>query len=205
MLAAGKVGSKRPEKEMLYWTPAEFKRFSQAIENKPLIYLAFLTLYLSGCREGELLALRPEDIDFNLNVIRIRHSYARIKGEDVIGPPKTRASKRDIVMPSLLREELRDYLSTHPEIAPTDRLFPVTKHALSHEMKRGCELSGVKRIRIHDLRHSHVSLLINIGFSALAIAERVGHESVDITYRYAHLFPTKQKEMANALHELREE
>lgn len=80
---------------MLYWTPAEFKRFSQAIEDKPLIYLAFLTLYLSGCREGELLALRPEDIDFNLNVIRIRHSYARIKGEDVIGPPKTRASKRD--------------------------------------------------------------------------------------------------------------
>lgn len=63
----------------------------------------------------------------------------------------------------------------------------------------------MKRIRIHDLRHSHVSLLINMGFSALAIAERVGHESVDITYRYVHLFPTKQKEMANALQELREE
>lgn len=61
----------------------------------------------------------------------------------------------------------------------------------------------MKRIRIHDLRHSHVSLLINMGFSALAIAERVGHESVDITYRYAHLFPTKQAEMANALNELR--
>ena len=57
----------------------------------------------------------------------------------------------------------------------------------------------VKRIRIHDLRHSHVSLLIEMGFSAVAIAERVGHESIDITYRYAHLFPTKQTEMANRL------
>ena len=56
-----------------------------------------------------------------------------------------------------------------------------------------------KRIRIHDLRHSHVSLLIEMGFSALAIADRVGHESVDITYKYAHLFPSKQQEMAQKL------
>ena len=59
--------------------------------------------------------------------------------------------------------------------------------------------AGVKRIRIHDLRHSHVSLLIEMGFSALAIADRVGHESVDITYKYAHLFPSKQQEMAQKL------
>ena len=66
-------------------------------------------------------------------------------------------------------------------------------------MERGCKASGVKRIRIRDMRHSHVSLLIEMGFSALAIAERMGHEAVDITYRYAHLFPTKQDEMAAAL------
>ena len=57
----------------------------------------------------------------------------------------------------------------------------------------------MKRIRIHDLRHSHVSLLIEMGFSALAIADRVGHESVDITYKYAHLFPSKQQETAQKL------
>ena len=57
----------------------------------------------------------------------------------------------------------------------------------------------MKRIRIHDLRHSQVSLLIEMGFSALAIADRVGHESVDITYKYAHLFPSKQQEMAQKL------
>ena len=59
-------------------------------------------------------------------------------------------------------------------------------------MERGCKATGVKRIRVHDLRHSHVSLLIDMGFTALAIADRVGHESIDITYRYAHLFPTTQ-------------
>ena len=80
-----------------------------------------------------------------------------------------------------------------------ERLFAVTKHFLAHEMERGCKASGVKRIRIHDIRHSHVSLLIEMDFSALAIAERMGHEAVDITYRYAHLFPTKQDEMAAAL------
>lgn len=57
----------------------------------------------------------------------------------------------------------------------------------------------MERIRVHDLRHSHVSLLIDKGFSALAIAERMGHEAADITFRYAHLFPTVQDDMADAL------
>ena len=66
-------------------------------------------------------------------------------------------------------------------------------------MDRGAKEAGVKRIRIHDLRHSHISLLIDRGFTALAIADRVGHESIDITYRYAHLFPTRQAERADKL------
>lgn len=65
-----------------------------------------------------------------------------------------------------------------------DRIFTVTKSYLHHEMDRGAEAAGVKRIRIHDLRHSHISLLIDMGFSAVAIADRVGHESIDITYQY---------------------
>ena len=63
----------------------------------------------------------------------------------------------------------------------------------------GAKQVGVKKIRVHDIRHSHVSLLINMGFSVLAIGERVGHEAEKITYRYAHLFPTVQTEMAEKL------
>ena len=95
------------------------------------------------------------------------------------------------------------YVKSLYGIRKTDRLFPVTKNYLYHEMERGTKQTGVKRIRIHDLRHSHVSLLIDMGFSAVAIADRVGHESIDITYRYAHLFPTKQTEMADKLNQER--
>ena len=80
-----------------------------------------------------------------------------------------------------------------------DRIFTVSKNYLHREMDRGSKAAGVKRIRIHDLRHSHISLLIDMGFSAVAIADRVGHESIEITYRYAHLFPSKQIEMAKKL------
>ena len=85
------------------------------------------------------------------------------------------------------------------DVGEDDRMFTVTKSYLHREMDRGAKEAGVKRIRIHDIRHSAASLLIDRGFSATAIADRVGHESIDITYNYAHLFPSKQAEMADKL------
>ena len=85
------------------------------------------------------------------------------------------------------------------DVGEKDRLFPISKSYLQREMERGVKETGVRRIRIHDIRHSHVSLLIDMGFSATAIADRVGHESIDITYNYAHLFPSRQTEMADRL------
>ncbi len=156
-------------------------------------------LYWCGIREGELLALTPADFDFDNQTVTINKSYQRLKGRDVITSPKTKKSNRIIKMPQFLSEEMEDCMKLYYSLKPTDRLFPVTKHYLSHEMDRGCKAAGVKRIRIHDLRHSHVSLLIDMGFTALAIGDRVGHESEKITYRYAHLFPSKQTEMADKL------
>ena len=117
----------------------------------------------------------------------------------MVTEPKTRKSNRVIQIPQFLADEIQDYFESIPKVKPTERIFPVTRSYLFREMERGSKAAGVKRIRIHDLRHSHVSLLIEMGFSAVAIAERVGHESIDITYRYAHLFPTKQTEMADRL------
>jgi len=102
-------------------------------------------------------------------------------------------------MPDFLVEEIQEYISQLYGIKDTDRLFEITKSYLKREMERGSKAAGVKKIRIHDLRHSHISLLIEMGFSAVAIADRVGHESIDITYRYAHLFPSTQTEMADKL------
>jgi integrase len=117
----------------------------------------------------------------------------------VITTSKTAKSTRTIKLPRFLAEEIQVYFEMLYGYKDTDRIFQVTKSYLHHEMERGSKLAGVKKIRIHDLRHSHVSHLIELGFSAVAIADRVGHESIDITYRYAHLFPSTQIEMANKL------
>ena len=85
------------------------------------------------------------------------------------------------------------------KVEPDQRIFIVSKSALQQAMKTDSEKAGVKRIRIHDLRHSAISLLIDMGFSATAITDRMGHESIDITYNYAHLFPSRQTEMADKL------
>ena len=195
---AGNMGVEE-RREMLFWTKEEYLKFADAMMDKPLSYYAFEMLYWCGIREGELLALTPTDFDFEAGTVSISKSYQRLKGKDVITTPKTKKSNRVIKMPKFLCGEMEDYLKMFYSTGADERIFPVSKHYLHHEMDRGAKAAGVKRIRIHDLRHSHISLLIDMGFTALAIADRVGHESIDITYRYAHLFPTRQTEMADKL------
>ena len=195
---AGSMGKKK-NREMLFWTKDEYLKFADAIKDKPLSFYAFEMLYWCGIREGELLALTPADFDFDRLTVTISKSYQRLNGQDLITTPKTEKSNRTITMPEFLADEMRDYITSLYKIGDGDRIFPITKSYLQKEMERGSRAAGVKKIRIHDLRHSHVSLLIDMGFSATAIADRVGHESIDITYNYAHLFPTKQAEMAARL------
>lgn len=195
---AGTMGAEE-SKEMEFWTKEEYLKFSEAMMDKPISYYAFELLYWCGVREGELLALSPSDFNFEKRTLRINKSYQRLEGEDVISTPKTKNSNRIVKMPQFLCDEMQDFFKQYYSLQPDDRIFPVTKYYLSHEMDRGCKESGVKRIRVHDLRHSHVSLLINMGFTALAIGKRVGHSAEKITYRYAHLFPSVQTEMVDRL------
>lgn len=195
---AGNMG-KEQSKEMLFWTQEEYQKFSEAISDKEESYIAFEILYWCGIRLGELLALTPSDFNFETHTLSINKSFQRLARNDVITDPKTPKSNRKIIMPEFLSIEVEDYIKRLYAITDKDRIFQISKSFLHHEMDRGVALSGVKRIRIHDLRHSHVSLLINMGFSALAIGDRVGHEAVEITYKYAHLFPTVQTDMAKQL------
>ena len=197
---AGPLGQHDTE-EMQFWTKEEYLQFIPTMADKTYSYLAFELLYWCGMRMGELRALTSADFDFNKNTISITKSYQKIKGRDVITIPKTKKSIRTIVMPEQVACEMKDFLDSIYGLESTDRIFTFSKSYLHHEMDRGSKASGVKRIRVHDLRHSHVSLLINMGFTALAIGNRVGHESEKITYRYAHLFPSVQDDMAQALDE----
>ena len=190
---------KKKNREMLFWTKEEYLKFANAMMDKPMSFYAFEMLYWTGIREGELLALTPADFDFEKRTVTINKSFQHLNGRDIITSPKTEKSNRTIQLPKFLCDEMQDYLKMLYDVGLEDRMFPVTKSYLHREMDRGAKEAGVKRIRIHDIRHSHVSLLIDMGFSATAIADRVGHESIDITYNYAHLFPSKQAEMADKL------
>ena len=124
-----------------------------------------------------------------------------MQGEDYLTGPKTVRGNRIVDIPDFLCEELREYLGMLYGYMPDQRIFQITKSYLHHELERGAKSAGVKRIRVHDLRHSHVSMLIDMGFTPVAIAERMGHENIDITMHYAHMFPTAQKEMAAKLNQ----
>ena len=152
---AGNMGAEE-RKEMLFWTREEYTKFSEAMMDKPLSFYAFEVLYWCGVREGELLALTPADFDFEKRTLTINKSYQRLNKQDVITTPKTPKSNRVIQMPQFLCDELQDYLKQLYGVEPDSRMFPISKSYLHREMDRGCKQTGVKRIRIHDLRHPYV-------------------------------------------------
>lgn len=193
-----KMGKSKAQ-EMLFWTKDEYICFSEKIRDKPQSFYAFEILYWCGIREGELLALSKDDFNFEKKTLSISKSFQRLKGEDYITSPKTEKSNRVIQLPQFLCDEIKDYLDMFYHLDSKARIFNFTKSYLHHEMSRGCDLSGVKRIRIHDLRHSHVAYLIEQGFSPVVIADRLGHESISITLNYAHLYPSKQLEIADMI------
>lgn len=198
---AGSVGKKNAD-EMNIWTQEEFEQFI-AVEDKPASKLAFEILYWTGMRSGELLALTPADVlpDKSIN---INKSFTRLNGEDLISEPKTPKGNRNVPIPDFLYDEIFEYTSSVYKIEPDERIFYFTKSHLSTEMKRCCQLSGVKKIRVHDLRHSHASMLINEGYNALFVSERLGHENIETTLNtYSHLFPNKHRELADNLNKKR--
>ncbi|MFI3326486.1 MAG: site-specific integrase [Clostridia bacterium] len=154
-------------------------------------------------RSGELLALTGNDIDLQTKVVNINKTYVRLKGVDLIQEPKTPKSKRKVTIPTFMAEIIEEYIDMLVDYNPNDRLFEVTRGYLTCEMKRGFKRSGVKKIRVHDLRHSHASLLIEMGFSPLLISERLGHEEIQTTLQtYSHLYPNKQYEVSDKLEQL---
>ena len=189
---------------MQFWTTDEFKQFLEKVSDKPAARAGFLTLYYTGLRIGELLALEYSDIDFEGRSLNVNKSYQHINGKDVITPPKTPKSIRTVSIPEFLCAELKAYTERLYGLHRHDRIFPYTKSFFEHEMVRGTRNGTLKRIRLHDIRHSHASLLIELGFSPLAVADRLGHEKVETTLNtYSHLFPHKRDEVAEMLQKLK--
>lgn len=188
-------------KELNFWTKDEYEVFLETFaEGEEMYRLIFQMLFWLGCRIGEVLALTSSDIYLEKATISVTKTYYRRNKTDYITSPKTESSNRKITIPKFLQGEIKEYLDRQYELAPDERIFPITDRAVQKKMKQKTEEAKLKPIRVHDLRHSHIALLIEKGLQPLVIAQRVGHDSVNTTMNiYGHLYPNKQKEVADLL------
>lgn len=149
------IGSNKT-RQIDFWTPDEYKRFSDACRDDIEKFTIFETLYYTGMRKGELMALTLNDIDFKGNKITINKTY--YQAGDKTTTPKTHSSNRVIDIPEFLTEELREYVTHLYQPDPESRLFIRGEKYLRLALNSTAEKAGIKRIRVHDIRHSHVSL-----------------------------------------------
>lgn len=190
---------KEDKQEMQTWTPEEFNRFIDAVPEG--FYRAFFTfLYWTGCRRGEAMALYKEDfIGDKVNIHRqIKHF------SNGFYELKTGTSERVISIDKKTYEYLKPYIySACPFVFGGERSLPITN--IQRELERGIKESGVKKIRLHDLRHSHASFLIAAGVPIIAVSKRLGHSSINITLdTYAHLLERTESEMVSTIDDIRE-
>lgn len=199
--AAGTIGSYKPQNEMKIWTLKQFKTAIAEVKDIQA-QTAIILLFWTGIRKGELLALTWADIDLKKKYMKITKSLQRIEGQEIVTAPKTKKSIRKITLPQQAVEALKEYKKKFYNPLPNQRVFPWSKRFIEKGMQE-CFKTGVPKIRVHDLRHSHASLLIEMGYSPVLIAQRLGHEKITTTLNtYSHLWPNKQEELAEELSEL---
>lgn len=202
----GSIGKKHAD-EMHFWTYDEFTEVMTYFKADDPHDFLFLTVYnllfYSGIRQGEMLALTQNDFNFESSTVRINKSYARLNKKDIITEPKTPKSKRTIVLPDLNFSMLEKYIHSLVHYQPSQRLFTLDKSSITRRLDTAAKNKSIERIRTHDLRHSHASHLIELGFSPLLIQERLGHENIETTLQtYSHLYPNKQRDVATKLNKV---
>lgn len=198
-IIAGSIGSSKTQKEMQVWSVQEFQKFIENIKNQ-YYKLVFSLLFWSGMRIGELQALTIGDFDFEKNTININKTYYKIKKKEYISTPKTEQSKRVIDMPKNIMEMAKDYIEHFPVKNKACRLFLYEKVNYKSLLENTVKKIGLKKIRIHDLRHSHASLLLNEGVNIIAVSKRLGHSNIAMTLKtYTHLLEQNKKELIEKL------
>ena len=209
------------EKEMDFYTPQEFKRFlsaarqnAQEAEERGFLsewdyYVFFAIAFYTGLRKGEIHALQWSDISGSF--LSVKRSIAqKLKGGDRETAPKNKASVRTLQIPVPLLtilEEHKKRWKKHEGFSASYRVCGGEKclrdTSVENRNKRFAEAAGVKKIRIHDFRHSHVSLLANKGINIQEIARRLGHSNIEMTWNtYSHLYPKEEERAIKILNKI---
>jgi integrase len=188
--------------EMLIYEPEEYKQFRSVIEDLNDLVL-FDLLYFTGPRKGEVIALQW--LDFKGNKIAFTKTYSR-KTKQKIGwkltTPKSKNSVREVLLPDVVIKGLVK-LKEFKKPAPNDFIFggefPLSERHFETARDKYYKAAAVKRIRIHDFRHSHVSYLISQNADIVTIAKRIGDTVETVLETYTHLMPNKQQGMIDSL------
>ena len=201
--------------EMQYYTPDEFKQYINAArfcaEKSPTnadwdYYVFFCIAFYMGLRKGEIHALKWHDISGEYLSVK-RSITQKLKGEDRETPPKNKSSIRTIQMPKPLIDILGEHKERYKSLKGFNDDFrvcggtrPLRDTSVENANIKFAKLASVKKIRIHDFRHSHASLLANNGINIQEIARRLGHANIEMTWNtYAHLYPREEERATQIL------
>lgn len=194
-----KVGNKKTEKEIKIWKIDDFEIFIKHVEKEPF-KTVFNLLFFTGMRKGEMLALTVKDIDFKNNIINIDKTYHRIKKKDIITLPKNRSSIRKIKIDNNLSKILKNYILLLYKPHENQRIFKISSETIKKYLYKTIKKTNLKRITLHDFRHSHASFLIHKNINILAVSKRLGHENTTITLKtYAHLYKEDENKIVDLL------
>ena len=191
-----KIRAKSPKKEMQIWTREEFQKFIDVVD-EPLYHALFTTMFFTGRREGEILALSPSDVDIKNKRITFNKSitYKTNTSELYLIVPTKAYKEQTLPVAQPVVNELLNYGIKGKFVFGNDRPLPPT--TVTRYFNKYIELSGVKRIRIHDLRHSFVSMLIHNGVNLAVVADLISDTLEQVTKTYAHMY-TEDRDMAIA-------
>jgi integrase len=191
------------------WSPAELARFLESAKHDPH-YVAFHLAAATGLRRGELLGLRWCDLDLAVGELHVVQTIVEVAHEVEVSPPKTAQSRRVVALDARTCQ----ILARHRAVAAArttdfddDNLMfttaggePIHPALFSYYFKRRVQLAGVRRIRLHDLRHTHATHALRAGVHPKVVSERLGHSTITITLdTYSHVLPSMQREAAEAV------
>lgn len=196
------------KKEITVWNVEEVRRFLKYAKKSGRYYIAFLLALTTGMRQGEILGLRWKDVDFENGCVRITQTLSS-DGKELLPYTKTKSGSRTIDLPEETIMELKEHwLFIRGEkgakvykdldlVVCTEFGTPTHKSNIRRVFKNIIKKADIPKIRFHDMRHTHATLLLLQGVNPKIVSERLGHADVRITLdTYSHLLPSMQKDTA---------
>lgn len=175
----------KPKEPMRFWTREQFQQFINAVD-EPVYHALFMTLFFTGRRKGEVLALTPADIKPDRIIITKAVSTKTMDGSAwKIAATKNKKNGETFIC-APLKEEYAQYQIAGKFVFGGDRPLPET--TIARKFNQWIQLAGVPRIRIHDLRHSFVSMCFSLGANITVIADLIGDTIEQVSRTYAHMY-----------------